>query len=147
MLDISILPTVNASLNLISFVLIMSGYVMIKRGDVQKHKACMISAFCVSVLFLISYLTYAFLGEEKRFSGTGWIRPVYFTILITHVVLAATVPVLATWTLVLGLQGRFDKHRKLARITFPIWAYVSTTGVIVYLLLFRLFGPVTAPVG
>ncbi len=147
MFDITILPTVNASLNLISFMLIVAGYVLIRRGQVQKHRVCMISAFCVSVLFLVSYLTYAAFGEEKRFGGTGWIRPVYFTILITHVVLAATVPILATWTLVLGLRGRFDKHRKLARITFPIWTYVSMTGVIVYLLLFQLFTPSSSPTG
>lgn len=147
MLDITILPSVNASLNLTSFVLLIIGYVMMRQGNIQKHKACMISAFVVSVLFLISYLTYAFFGDEKRFGGTGWIRPVYFTILISHVLLAVTVPVLATWTLVLGLRGRIDKHRKLARITFPIWAYVSMTGVLVYLLLFRLFGPATAPIG
>ena len=107
----------------------------------------MISAFAVSILFLISYLTYAALGAEKRFGGTGWIRPVYFTILITHVLLAATVPVLATWTLVLGLRGRFEKHRRMARIAFPIWVYVSMTGVLVYLLLFRMYGPVAGPPG
>jgi len=104
----------------------------------------MIGAFCVSILFLISYLTYRFLGTEKHFGGTGWIRPVYFLILITHVTLAATVPVLATWTLSLGLRGRFEKHRRLARITFPIWVYVSLTGVIVYLFLFQWYGPAVA---
>jgi len=141
MFDISILPTVNASLNLISFSLLISGYAMMKRGNIAGHKTCMISAFVVSVFFLISYLTYAALGPEKRFGGTGWVRPVYFTILISHVSLAATVPVLASWTLMLGLRGRIEKHRRLARITFPIWVYVSMTGVVVYLLLFRLFGP------
>lgn len=147
MLDIANLPTVNAVLNLVSFALLISGYVFIRRGNSLKHKACMISAFGVSVMFLVSYLTYAVFGDEKRFVGTGWIRPVYFTVLITHVFLAATVPVLATWTLVLGLRGRKDRHRTLARITFPIWAYVSMTGVIVYLLLFRLFAPEVASGG
>jgi len=145
MLDISVLPTVNATLNLISFVLLICGYTLIRRGHRIGHKRCMIAAFCVSVLFLVSYLTYAFLGAEKRFGGMGWIRPVYFTILISHVILAATVPVLATWTLLLGLRGRYEKHRRMARITFPIWVYVSMTGVLVYLLLFRLYGPASGP--
>ena len=101
----------------------------------------MTAAFCVSILFLISYLTYRFFGEEKRFGGQGWIRPVYFFILFTHVPLAATVPVLASRTLYLALRGRFDKHRRMARITFPIWIYVSVTGVIVYVLLFQIYGP------
>jgi len=141
MIELNDLPAVNASLNAIAFVLLITGYVNIKRKRVLIHKRCMIAAFSVSTVFLITYLTYRFLGAEKRFGGTGWIRPVYFFILITHVALAASVPVLATWTLVLGLRGRFDKHRRLARITFPIWTYVSITGVVVYVLLFQLYGP------
>ena len=89
--------------------------------------------------FLASYLTYRFLGKEKRFGGQGWIRPVYFAILITHVTLAASVPVLAGRTLYLGLRGRIEKHRKMARWTLPIWLYVSVTGVLIYFLLFRLY--------
>ncbi len=143
MLELSDLPGVNATLNSISFVLLVAGYLMIRRRRETAHKRCMIAAFCVSALFLVSYLTYRFLGEEKRFGGTGLIRPVYFFILITHVVLAMTVPVLAGRTLYLALRGRFDKHRRIARITFPIWIYVSVTGVLVYLLLFRLYGPAT----
>lgn len=141
MIELADLPAVNATLNSIAFVLLVIGRSLIRRGKVNAHKRCMISAFAVSTVFLITYLTYRFLGEEKKFGGTGWIRPVYFSILISHIALAATVPVLATWTLVLGLKGRFDKHRRLARITYPIWCYVSVTGVLVYLLLFRIYGP------
>lgn len=140
MIRLSDLPLLNATLNGISFVLLVAGYSCIRRGRVKAHKRLMISAFCVSTFFLISYLTYRFLGEEKKFGGQGWIRPVYYFILITHVALAATVPVLATWTLYLALRGRFEKHRWIARVTFPIWVYVSITGVLVYLLLFRLYG-------
>ena len=141
MIELSDLPAVNATLNSIAFVLLVTGRSFIRRGNVTAHKRCMISAFVVSALFLVTYLTYRFLGDEKKFGGTGWIRPVYFFILITHVSLAVTVPVLGTWTLVLGLKGRFEKHRRMARITFPIWVYVSVTGVIVYVMLFRIYGP------
>ena len=141
MIDIADLPVVNATLNAISFVILVTGYAMIKRKRVTAHKRCMIAAFGVSILFLTSYLTYRFAGQEKRFGGTGWIRPIYFFILITHVTLAASVPILATWTLVLGLRERFEKHRRLARITFPIWVYVSITGVIVYFMLFVIYKP------
>ena len=142
-LELSDLPGVNATLNSISLVLLVVGYLMIRRRRETAHQRCMIAASCVSTLFLTSYLTYRFLGEEKRFGGTGLIRPVYFFILITHVSLAMTVPVLAGRTLYLALRGRFDKHRRIARITLPIWIYVSVTGVLVYLLLFRLYGPAT----
>lgn len=141
MIDIADLPAVNATLNAISFVILVTGYAMIKRKRIVAHKRCMIAAFGVSILFLTSYLTYRFAGQEKHFGGTGWIRPIYFFILITHVTLAASVPILATWTLVLGLRGRIQKHRRLARITFPIWVYVSITGVIVYFMLFVVYKP------
>ena len=139
MIRLTDLPLLNATLNGISFVLLMTGYVCIRRGRVRAHKRLMVSAFCVSAFFLISYLTYRFLGAEKRFGGQGWIRPVYFFILITHVLLAATVPVLATRTLYLALRGRYEQHRRIARVTFPIWVYVSITGVVVYVLLFRIY--------
>ncbi len=141
MIELNDLPALNATLNSISFVLLVTGYGCMKKGRITAHKRLMLSAFGVSVLFLISYLTYRFCGQEKRFGGQGWIRPVYFVILITHVVLAATVPVLASWTLVMGLNGKIDKHRRLARWTLPIWLYVCVTGVVVYVLLFRLYGP------
>ena len=145
MIELGDLPLLNATLNGISFVMLMAGYACIRRGRLRAHKLLMVSAFCVSVFFLISYLTYHFLGEEKKFGGQGWIRPIYFFILITHVTLAASVPVLATRTLYLALRGRFEKHRQIARVTFPIWVYVSITGVLVYLLLFRLYRP-AAPI-
>lgn len=138
------LPALNATLNSISLVLLVAGYRQIKRGNVETHKRFMLAAFGVSILFLTSYLTYRFFGEEKRFGGQGWIRPVYFFILFTHVPLAATVPVLGSRTLYLALRGRFDQHRRIARITFPIWIYVSVTGVMVYVLLFQIYGPVTS---
>jgi len=145
MIEISILPAVNATLNTVAFILLAIGYACIRKRRVTAHKRFMTSAFCVSILFLISYLTYRFAGEEKRFGGEGWIRPIYFFILITHVALAATVPVLASWTLYLGWRGRWDKHRRLARWTFPIWVYVSVTGVLVYLLLFQIYGRDAVP--
>jgi uncharacterized membrane protein YozB (DUF420 family) len=135
------LPALNATLNLLSLSLLTAGYISIRRRRIVAHKRCMIAAFVVSMAFLASYLTYRFLGQEKRFGGQGLIRPIYFFILSTHVVLAATVPVLASVTLILGLRGRFSTHRKWARITLPVWLYVSVTGVLVYLLLFELYGP------
>lgn len=145
--DVTVLPLVNASLNAIALVLLVTGYTMIKKGRRSSHKRFMLAAFAVSVLFLTSYLTYRFAGEEKRFGGTGWIRPVYFFILITHVTLAATVPFVASWTLYLGLRAQWERHRRWARITFPIWVYVSVTGVIVYILLFRMYGPAGSVAG
>jgi uncharacterized membrane protein YozB (DUF420 family) len=142
MIELSTLPTLNAMLNSIAFVLLIAGRRFIRQGRVTAHKRCMLAAFGTSVLFLASYLTYRVLGEDKRFGGAGWIRPVYFFILITHVVLAATVPFLASYTLYQALKGRFDRHRRVARVTYPIWIYVSVTGVVVYVMLFRVFRPV-----
>lgn len=141
MIELAHLPAVNATLNSIAFVLLVVGQRFIRRGNVAAHRRCMMSAFVVSTLFLFTYLTYRFMGEDKKFGGTGWIRPVYFFILITHVSLAIFVPILGTWSLVLGLKGRFEKHRRVARVTFPIWVYVSVTGVLVYVLLFQIYGP------
>jgi len=141
MIRLTDLPLLNATLNGISFVLLMTGYACIRRRWVRAHRNCMVAAFCVSILFLISYLTYRFLGAEKKFGGQGWIRPVYFFILGTHVPLAASVPVLAGRTMYLAFRGRFEEHRRIARVTLPIWVYVSITGVLVYLLLFRLYRP------
>ena len=140
MLQIDNLPTVNATLNAISFVLLMTGYGMIRTGRRDAHKWCMTSAFVVSVMFLGTYLTYRFLGEEKRFGGEGIIRVVYLLILISHIILAATVPFLASWTLFLAYRKRWEAHRKWARLTFPIWVYGSVTRVLVYLFLFVWFG-------
>ncbi len=141
MMGLSSLPTVNAILNSISLVLLLLGYQAIRKRNVIRHKRLMVSAFVVSVCFLITYLTYRLLGSDKKFSGQGWIRPVYFFILITHVSLAATVPVLASRTLYLAWRARWDAHRRWAKWTFPIWVYVSITGVVVYFLLFVIYGP------
>jgi len=141
MIELSDFPAINATLNSMAFVFLVTGRSFIRRGNVAAHKRCMMIAFGISTAFLPTYLTYWILGEEKKFGGVGWIRPAYFFILFTHVCLAATVPVLATWTLVLGLKGRLEKHRRMARITYPIWVYVSVTGVLVYVLLFRVYGP------
>ena len=133
-------PLLNATLNGISLVLLLTGYACIRRRRVTAHRNCMVAAFCFSILFLTSYLTYKILGAGKKFGGQGRIRPVYFFILGTHVPLAASVPVLASRTMYLAFRGRFEEHRRIARVTFPIWVYVSITGVLVYLLLFRFYG-------
>jgi len=136
---ISDLPLVNASLNATSAILLTSGYVLIRRGDIKRHKVAMISACVVSTFFLISYVIYHANAGSKPFPGRGPIRLVYFTILITHVVLAAAIVPLAVITLVRGLRARFDAHIRIARWTLPIWLYVSVTGVIVYLMLYQMY--------
>ncbi len=132
------LATVNAILNGTSAVLLMIGYVLIRQRKIAQHRAVMLTAFATSVLFLISYLVYHAQVGSVPFQKHGPIRAVYFGILITHTVLAAAVPVLAIITLNRALKARFDKHRKIARWTFPIWLYVSVTGVVVYVMLYKL---------
>ena len=141
MSPLQVLPHLNASLNALSFCFLMSGYRFIRHKRIPAHKACMISACVTSLLFFVSYITYHAQVGSVKFGGAGFWRPVYFTILISHTVLAATVPVLAILTLRLALKGEFPSHRRIARWTFPIWAYVSVTGVIVYLMLYWIFGP------
>lgn len=135
------LPALNASLNAISAVLLGTGYRFIRRGDVARHRICMISAFLVSTAFLTSYLTYHALHGSTPFPGQGWVRPVYFTLLITHVALAVVVLPLALATIWRAWNGDFERHRRIARITFPIWMYVSVTGVMVYWALYRIYAP------
>ena len=137
-MSLSDLPALNATLNATSAVLLMSGYAFIRRGYVRRHRAAMISACIVSALFLTSYVIYHANIGSKPFPGQGPIRLVYFTILLTHVLLAITVPPLALITLSRGLRARFDRHVAIARWTFPIWMYVSVTGVIVYLMLYHM---------
>jgi len=140
------LPAVNASLNGLATVLLVIGFILIKQRKVQAHKATMLTAFGVSAVFLVSYLTYhfglqAYTGESsKSFPDLGFIRQVYLVILISHILLAVTVPVLAGMSIYLGLRGRIERHRTIARITFPIWLYVSVTGVIIYYMLYHLAG-------
>ena len=131
------LPAVNATLNAISTVLLVSGYVLIRGRQIDMHRRCMIAACVTSTLFLACYLTYHYQVGSVRFTRQGFVRPLYFTILITHVTLAASVLPLAIVTLSRGLRGRFDRHRAIARWTLPIWLYVSVTGVLVYVLLYQ----------
>ncbi|HWB83603.1 MAG TPA: DUF420 domain-containing protein [Bryobacteraceae bacterium] len=133
-----LLPSINALLNATAAVLLVWGYTLIRRKKVQTHRKVMITAFAVSCLFLVGYLTYHFQVGTVRFQKTGAIRTVYLSILATHTVLAAIVPVLAIITLHRGLTKRFDKHRRIARWTLPIWLYVSVTGVVVYYMLYHL---------
>src|SRR4051794_10489604 len=131
------LPAVNAGLNALSGVLLLLGYILIRTRRIAAHRAVMISAFVASSLFLICYLIYHAQVGSVPFPRHGFVRPLYFAILITHIVLAATVPPLAIVTLTRGLRGRYPQHRKIARWTFPIWIYVSVTGVLVYVLLYQ----------
>jgi uncharacterized membrane protein YozB (DUF420 family) len=131
------LPAINATLNAISGLLLAAGYVLIRQRRRRQHRACMVAAFAASSLFLVSYLTYHAQVGSVPFTRQGFVRPVYFTILLTHIALAATVLPLAIVTLTRGLRERFDAHRKVARWTFPIWMYVSVTGVLVYVLLYQ----------
>jgi uncharacterized membrane protein YozB (DUF420 family) len=135
---ISELPALNATLNGTAAVLLSIGWILIKRGRWTAHRAVMIAAFCTSVLFLISYVTYHAQVGSVRFTKPGAIRAVYFTILVTHVILAIVIVPMALVTLSRGLSKRFDRHRAIARWTFPLWMYVSVTGVVVYLMLYHL---------
>jgi len=137
--DYSIFPPIDATLNGTTAILLGVGHSFIKRGAVAKHRATMIAAFVVSSVFLACYLYYHFHVGSVRFHGTGWARPLYFSILISHTVLAAVVVPMILITLTLGLTNKFDRHRRLARWTYPIWMYVSVTGVLVYLMLYKLF--------
>jgi len=137
-LTVTDLPALNAFLNASSALLLATGYVLIRRGRRDAHKRVMLAALASSALFLTSYLVYHAQVGSVRFRGQGAVRTMYFTILLTHTVLAvAIVPLVAT-TLVPALRGRFDRHRRLARITLPLWAYVSVTGVVIYWMLYRL---------
>ena len=137
-MTVSDLPAVNATLNATAAILLCIGWILIKRGRWTAHRAVMIAAFCTSVLFLISYLTYHAQVGSVRFTKSGAIRTVYFAILLTHTILAVTIVPLVLVTLSRGLSKRFDRHRAIARWTLPLWMYVSVTGVIVYLMLYRL---------
>jgi uncharacterized membrane protein YozB (DUF420 family) len=137
-LSVTDLPALNATLNAISTVLLVTGWVLIKRGERQKHKACMVAALITSALFLTSYVIYHAQVGSVPFTGTGWIRTVYFSVLIPHVILAAAIvpPILITASR--GLTAKYDQHRRIARWTLPLWLYVSVTGVIVYWMLYQM---------
>lgn len=131
------LPAVNATLNAVSGLLLVIGYILIRARRIELHRKVMIAAFGTSTLFLICYVVYHVQVGSVPFPRQGFVRPLYFTILITHVTLAAAVPPLAIVTLLRGLRGRYGAHRRIARWTFPIWLYVSVTGVLVYVLLYQ----------
>jgi uncharacterized membrane protein YozB (DUF420 family) len=131
------LPAVNATLNATSGVLLLIAYVFIRNRQIERHRKTMIAAFTASALFLVCYIVYHAQVGSVRFTRQGIVRPIYFTILITHVTLAAVVLPMAIVTLSRGLQERYSQHRRIARWTFPIWMYVSVTGVLVYVLLYQ----------
>ncbi len=137
-MDLSMFPPMNAGLNATSGLLIVLGYIMIKQRAWTGHALCMCMAMLVSGIFLVSYLYYHYHHGSTPFPHQGWIRPVYFTILISHTVLAVFVLPLAITSLTLALRSRFDKHVKISKITFPVWLYVSVTGVIIYFMLYRM---------
>ena len=140
-MSINFLPTLNAILNATSGILIAIGFVFIRTKRIAAHRACMIGAVTSSSLFLISYLVYhvGFKAGITRFTGIGWVRPVYFGILISHTILAVTIVPFVAVTLTRALRGRFILHRSIARWSFPMWLNVSVTGVIVYLLLYQFY--------
>ena len=137
-MDVHSLPALNATLNATSAVLVVTGYRLIRSGQRDAHRKVMLTAFATSIVFLISYLIYHAQVGSVPFRGQGPVRALYFTILISHTILAASVPVLAILSLRRGLRGEFQRHKKIAKWTFPIWLYVSVTGVIVYLMLYWL---------
>ena len=137
-MSVSDLPALNATLNAIAAVLLVVGYVLIRRGRIQQHRRVMLAAFTTSALFLVSYVIYHANAGSRPFGGQGAIRIVYFAILISHVILAAAILPMALITLTHALRARFDRHMRIARWTLPIWLYVSVTGVIVYLMLYQM---------
>ncbi|MCZ6492216.1 MAG: DUF420 domain-containing protein [Acidobacteria bacterium] len=136
--EVSALPALNAFLNATCAVLLITGYIFIRRKKVTAHKTCMLAALGVSSLFLVSYVIYHYQAGSVAFEGTGFIRPVYFTLLISHIVLAACIVPLALITIYRAWSEQFDRHRRIARWTLPIWLYVSVTGVVVYWMLYQL---------
>lgn len=139
-MSISDLPSLNAALNAVSTMLLLVGYGFIRRRETQRHRLCMVAAFIVSVAFLASYVVYHYHIGSTHFTGVGWIRPLYFTMLASHVVLAALIPPLALITLFRAARGEFEQHRRIARWTLPAWLYVSCTGVMIYWMLYHAYG-------
>lgn len=138
LISVSHLPSINAALNSASALLLIAGYLFIRNKKVFAHKACMLSAFTTSTLFLISYLIYHYQVGSVPFKGQGWMRSLYFSILISHTFLAVVIVPMVLITLTRALKGNFDRHKRIARWTLPIWLYVSVTGVIVYWMLYGL---------
>ena len=138
-MDISDLPTLNAALNAVSALFLVTGYVLIRRGAWTLHKKCMLAALGSSAAFLISYVVYHANVGSRPFPGQGVIRTIYLTILVTHVILAATILPLALVTTFRGLRSDFGRHMKIARWTLPVWLYVSVTGVVIYVMLYQMY--------
>jgi uncharacterized membrane protein YozB (DUF420 family) len=138
-MSIAQLPALNALLNSASALFLLTGYFFIRSHRIQAHRACMLGAFTTSTLFLISYLVYHYYHGATRFTGTGWVRPFYFGLLGTHTLLAAAIVPLVLITLTRALKANFRGHKRIARWTFPIWLYVSVTGVMVYVMLYHLY--------
>lgn len=138
-MSIGDLPALNATLNALSAVFILTGYVLIRRGERTLHKRFMLAAVATSAAFLASYVVYHANAGSRPFPGTGAVRAIYFAILITHVVLAAAIVPLVLTTVARGLRAQYDRHVRIARWTLPVWLYVSVTGVIIYLLLYQLY--------
>jgi uncharacterized membrane protein YozB (DUF420 family) len=137
LLSFADLASVNAALNSLSAIFLVLGYSFIRRNQIGRHKVCMLAAFAASTLFLISYLIYHYHVGSVPFRGTGWIRPLYYALLLSHIVLAAAIVPMALVTLARALRGSFKQHRRIARWTLPLWLYVSVTGVIVYVMLYH----------
>lgn len=139
MIEVSDLPAVNATLNAIAGTFLVAGYVLIRRGHPELHKRCMLGALSASALFLVSYVVYHANAGSRPFPGSGAIRVVYFSILITHVILAALILPLALMTTARGLRAQYGRHVRIARWTLPLWLYVSVTGVVIYLMLYQMY--------
>lgn len=138
-MTLSDLPPINAGLNSLSAIFLTLGFIFIRKKNVQAHRNCMIAAFCTSTLFLVSYLTYHHFAGRTTFKDPQWFRPIYLVILLTHTVLAAAIVPLALVTISLALKAKYELHKKIARWTWPIWMYVSVTGVLIYFLLYQIF--------
>ena len=138
MFDVTDLPAVNAGLNTLSLICLLAGWRFIRRREIGRHKAAMLTASACSVLFLASYLTYHYHVGSVKFQGTGWVRTFYLTILATHSALAALVPFFAAVVLVMAFREDFARHKRVAHWALPIWIYVSVTGVVVYWMLYQL---------
>lgn len=138
-MQITDLPALNAGLNATAAAFLVAGYFAIRQGRTQTHKRCMLAALATSALFLISYVVYHASAGSRPFQGSGIARVVYFAILITHVVLAAAILPLALTTAARGLRAQYARHVRIARWTLPIWVYVSVTGVVIYLMLYRIY--------
>lgn len=138
-MSISDLPLINACLNGLSAIFLLAGFILIKQGRREAHRNCMVSAFVTSTIFLGCYLTYHYFARATKFTNPEWFRPWYLVILVTHIVLAVVLVPMVLMTMSRALRQRFDQHKKIARWTWPVWMYVSVTGVLIYLLLYRIF--------